>query len=135
MNKVELGNMVGGALQEQFQKSFEKVAENLQNPNTPYKNAREITIKLKFTQNEARDDVKCAVHVAEKLAPQSPLQTAFAIATDLSSDEIVMEEYGKQIKGQMSMDLKQMDGKTVDTETGEIVSDDTVVDFRRMKAQ
>ena len=36
MNKVELETLVGGALQEQFSKSFEKVIENLQNPNTSF---------------------------------------------------------------------------------------------------
>ena len=45
MNNIELKELVGGALQEQFGKAFEKVVENLQNPNTPYKNSREITIK------------------------------------------------------------------------------------------
>ena len=41
MNRIELKQLVGGALQEQFAKSFEKVVENLQNPNTPFKNSRE----------------------------------------------------------------------------------------------
>ena len=62
---VELKDLVGGALQEQFSKAFDKVVENLQNPNTSYRNARKITIELKFTQNEARDDVKCALFVAD----------------------------------------------------------------------
>lgn len=30
MNKIELKELVGGALQDKFQKSFEKVIENLQ---------------------------------------------------------------------------------------------------------
>lgn len=34
MNKVELQELVGGALQEKFSKSFEKVVENLQDLNT-----------------------------------------------------------------------------------------------------
>lgn len=72
MKNIELKELVGGALQEQFSKAFERVVENLQNPNTPYKNSREITIKLKFTQNEMRDDVKCGISVSEKLAAQSP---------------------------------------------------------------
>ena len=42
MKKIELKELVGGALQEQFGKSFEKVIENLQNPNTPFKNSLEI---------------------------------------------------------------------------------------------
>lgn len=137
MKNVELKELVGGALQEQFGKSFEKIVENLQNPNTPYKNSREITIKLKFTQNEKRDDVKCAVQVSEKLAPQAPMETSFAIGKDLKTGELYAEEYGKQIKGQMHIDDIQkaevIDGKQVDTSTGEIVSEQhpKVVDLRK----
>ena len=139
MKNVELKELVGGALQEQFGKSFEKIVENLQNPNTPYKNSREITIKLKFTQNEKRDDVKCAVQVSEKLAPQAPMETSFAIGKDLKTGELYAEEYGKQIRGQMSIDdypaeqPQVIDGKKVDTQTGEIVSEQhpKVVDLRK----
>lgn len=137
MKNVELKELVGGALQEQFGKSFEKIVENLQNPNTPYKNSREITIKLKFTQNEKRDDVKCAVQVSEKLAPQAPMETSFAIGKDLKTGELYAEEYGKQIKGQMHIDDIQktevIDGQKVDTSTGEIVSEQhpKVVDLRK----
>ena len=140
MKNVELKQLVGGALQEQFGKSFEKIVENLQNPNTPYKNSREITIKLKFTQNEKRDDVKCAVQVSEKLAPQAPMETAFSIGKDLKTGELYAEEYGKQIKGQMHIDDMQktevIDGQKVDTITGEIVEEQTskVVDLRKAKA-
>jgi len=138
MKNVELKELVGGALQEQFGKSFEKIVENLQNPNTPYKNSREITIKLKFTQNEKRDDVKCAVQVSEKLAPQAPMETSFAIGKDLKTGELYAEEYGKQIKGQMHIDDLQktevIDGQEVDTSTGEIVTGhqfSKVVDLRK----
>jgi hypothetical protein len=124
-------------LQEQFSKSFENIIENLQNPNTPFKNSREITIKLKFTQNEKRDDVKCAVQVSEKLAPQTPMETSFAIGKDLKTGEIYAEEYGKQIKGQMSVDdlpeTQIVEGEEVDTETGEILGKRTakVIEFRK----
>ena len=142
MEKIELRELVGGALQEQFAKSFEKVIENLQNPNTPYKVNREINIKLKFAQNEHRDDVKCGILVSEKLAPQSPMETSFAIGTDLRTGKVYAHEYGKQIKGQMSIEdeeheTKVIDGVKVDLVTGEIVEDnlsnDEVIDFRSAK--
>lgn len=139
MNKIELKELVGGALQEQFSKSFEKVMENLQNPNTPYKNSREINIKLKFTQNEVRDDVKCGILVAEKLAPQAPMETAFSVVRDLRTGEIFATEYGKQLRGQMSMqDMKQPEPPVnVDQETGEVLPEhtDNVVDFRNIAAK
>lgn len=112
---------------------------NLRDPNTPYKNKRSITIKMTFEQNEERDDVKVGVDVSEKLSPQSPMNTNFYIGTDLATGEVVAEEYGKQIRGQMKMDdyapQQEINGKVVETDTGEIVEDEkkteTVVDFRK----
>lgn len=140
MNKVNLNEIVGGALQEQFARSFERVVDNLQNPNTPFKNVREITIKLKFTQNEKRDDVKCSINVSEKLAAQAATETSFAIGKDLQTGELYAEEYGKQIRGQMNLKdyetpVQKIGGDVVDTETGEILKSDTVVDFRKAQAQ
>ena len=55
MNKVGLQDIVGGQLQEKFNRAFEKVVENLQDPNTSFKVKRGIDIKLGFTQNEKRN--------------------------------------------------------------------------------
>lgn len=139
MKNVELQDLVGGALQEKFARSFEKVIANLQDPNTPYKNKRQIQITLKFQQNENRDDVQIDIEVTEKLSPQAPMKTAFCVGKDLRTGDIYAEEYGKQIKGQMSLNdyqTVQIDGNTVDTETGEIIEENkkkTVVDFRDAK--
>lgn len=143
MEKVKLQEIVGGALQEKFSKAFERVIDNLQDVNTPFKVKRKINIQLDFVQNETRDDVHVNVSVVEKLAPQSPMTTAFSIGKDLETGEMYAEEYGKQIKGQMSLDdyshRQVIDGKEVDTDTGEIinntVTDSTIVDFRSAQAQ
>ena len=139
MEKILLEDLIGGALQEKFAKSFEKVVENLQNPETSYKAPRDITIKMKFTQNESRDDVKCSITVAEKLAPQQSMVTSFAIGKDLKTGELYAEEYGKQIKGQMTINdyqkesepVQVVNGDLVDTETGEVIKENKVVDLRR----
>lgn len=54
MNKVGLQDIVGGQLQEKFNRAFEKVVENLQDPNTSFKVKRGIDIKLGFTQNGSK---------------------------------------------------------------------------------
>ena len=141
MNKINLQDIVGGQLQAKFERSFEKVIENLLDPNTSFKIKRGITIKLDFTQNENRDDVSVSVLVSEKLAPQQDMETKFFIGKDLATNEVYAEEYGKQVRGQMNFnDVLQdkkpqeqvIDGKTVDTETGEIKEDtDKVYDFRK----
>ena len=144
MNNIDLKDLVGGALQEKFSKAFEKVVENLQDQNTSFKVKRGITIKLTFDQNEARDDVSVSVDVSEKLAPQAGMKTSFYIGKDLQTGEIYAEEYGKQIKGQMSLkdyenrppvqeNVQKIDGDVVDTETGEVIGTE-IVDFRKVAA-
>lgn len=135
VNKIELQDLVGGALQEKFQKAFSKVIENLQDVNTSYKIKRGITIKLTFDQNEARDDVSVSVDVSEKLAPQAQMKTSFYIGKDLKTGDVYAEEYGKQIRGQMSLEdyetkdeVKEIDGNKVNTTTGEVVQP---VNFKR----
>ena len=116
---------IGGALQEKFSKAFERVVENLQDPNTSFKTKRSITIKLVFDQNEDRDDVQCAIDVAEKLAPQSGMKTSFSIGKNLRTGELFAEEYGKQVKGQTVIPeihpMKSCGEIPVDPATGEIV--------------
>lgn len=130
MQKISLTTIMGGALQEQFQKSMEKVFNNLQDPNTPFKSTREICIKLKFTQNERRDDVACDVQVTEKLAPMGGMKTGFVLGKDLRTGQIYAEEYGKQCHGQMA--LSAID---VDLETGEVEGPERIVNLRAISAQ
>lgn len=136
MAKVSLEQIMGGGLQEQFSKSFDRVIENLADPNTGFKECRKITIELKFTQNEARDDVSCAVSVKEKLAAQSPMQTAFVVGKNLKTGEMYAKEYGRHnhLKGQVTVD-----DFIVDPDTGEVLEDKTnktggVLDFRNAVA-
>lgn len=126
MSKIDLREMVGGALQDKFQHSFERVMENLQDRNTPFKDKREIIIKMTFAQNEQRDNVVASVKVTEKLASQGELTTQFAMGKDLRTGEVIAEEYGNnQLKGQMALDM----------ETGEVLEEETVVDFRKVKGE
>lgn len=134
MAKVSLEQVMGGGLQEQFSKAFDRVIENLNDPNTPFKEARKITIELKFTQNENRDDVSCAVSVKEKLAAQAPMNTAFMVGKNLKTGEIYAEEYGRhnRLKGQTTFEDIQ-----VNPETGEVLEDKQpvnveIVDFRKV---
>lgn len=133
MNKVELNSLIGGALQEKFGKAFERVVENLQDQNTSFKVKRGITIRLSFVQNEARDDVQVDVDVTEKLAPQTGMRTSFYIGKDLKTGEIFAEEYGKQVRGQMTFTDVQEPEIVVDPATGEVIEEEfgKVVDLRK----
>lgn len=130
MKKVSLEEFAGGALQEQIGKAFAKVFENLADPNTSYKEARKITITLKFSQNEQRDDVICEALVTEKLAAQSVTRTAFAVGKNLKTGEIFAEEYGRN-RNQLSID-----DFDVDHETGEVIEEQPktarIIDLRKV---
>ncbi|WP_270289503.1 hypothetical protein [Enterocloster citroniae] len=148
MSKVNLETFAGGALQEKVDRAMDEVLQNMQDPNTPWKNKRGITIKISFQQNEDRDDTAVDVVVEKKLAHSSPIVTRMSIGTDLDTGEVYAEEYGKQVKGQMSINdwnavqekagKAVVDGKTIDTSTGEILEEPTVeknvvVDFRAIR--
>ena len=132
MDNINLKDLVGGALQEKFSNSFERVLENMQDVNTPFKPKREINIKISFVQSESRDDVMATVKVSEKLAPQGEMVTHFTVGKDFRTGEIFAQEYGNQLKGQTVMNLGG-----ADPETGEIIEESTeeenVVDLRKVK--
>ena len=138
MDLLNLGEFVGGALQEKVNTAMQKVLENMRDPNTPWKPKRHINIRISFTQNEDRDDMAVAVSVDTKLAPVTPVLTRMAVGKDIRSGKVYAQEYGRQIKGQMSLDLGQqapgavveVDGDLVDKDTGEVV-EDKVIDLRR----
>lgn len=79
MNLLNLKDLANGALQEKADTAMRKVLENMQDPNTPWKNKRQINIKIAFVQNEGRDDAAVEVSVDTKLAPVSPVVTRMAI--------------------------------------------------------
>lgn len=88
---------------------------------------------MTFAQNEQRDNVVASVKVTEKLASQGELTTQFAMGKDLRTGEVIAEEYGNnQLKGQMALDTKVA---KVDMETGEVLKEETVVDFRKVKGE
>lgn len=115
--------------------------EIIADPNTEAKTSRKITVTITLKPNEQRDFITTSITTKSTLAPTLGAVTALGIRKDLKSGDIEVGEIGNQIPGQMSMDDVQdsslesggtveVDGKTVDAETGEIKSD-KVVDLRK----
>lgn len=135
MNRIKLNELTGGQLQEKFDHAFYNVMQNMQDVNTPYKDKRKITIDLVFEQNEARDNVMVDVKVSEKLAGQSPVATRLYVGKDLQTGEIKFEEYGSQLRGQLTIDDTEEQPLAVDPETGEVIEPEKVLDFRKVKGE
>ena len=102
MLHVDLSQLAGGTLQEKFDREITRVIDNMQDPNTPFGEKRKITINISFVQNEMRDDAKIEISLNSKLAGVISAKTNYAMGKDLKSGEVVVNEYGKQIPGQMS---------------------------------
>lgn len=109
---VDLNSIGGGALQERFNREFEKVVKNMKDPNTPYKDVRKITITLTLKQDEDRRLASCTCEVASKVAKPKSFDTSFGIGRDLKTNEYIAKEYGTQIPGQMDInDIAQAAGE------------------------
>ena len=102
MLHIDLGELAGGTLQEKFDRELTRVIENMQDPNTPFGEKRNIQINISFHQTELRDDAKVEISVKSKLASVISAKTNFAMGKDLKSGEVLVREYGKGIPGQMS---------------------------------
>lgn len=118
INNINLNEFADGALQEKFNIELEKVLSNLQDPNTAFKSTRELTIKIKFTTDEARDMSSVVIITTSKLASSKEAVTKLLIGTD-GSGGYVASEYKHQVPGQQVMRINETE--VVDTESGEVM--------------
>ena len=142
MKHVDLEKFANGAFSAQVNRAIEEVTENIQNPNTDAGATRKITVTIAFKPNAERNFVATGVQTKTTLAPALGAVTAFSMGKNLQTGEVEAIEMGNQIPGQMSVNdvpgvvpenVVKVEGKTVDTDTGEIVgtAGSKVVDLRR----
>ena len=146
MKHINIEQFSNGELTQQINREMEAVARNIADPNTEAKTTRKITVTITLKPNEQRDFIATSITTKSTLAPTLGAVTALAVGKNLKTGEIEVGEIGNQIPGQMSMadvepqqpvgPVQEIDGKTVDTETGEIVgqaSGGNVVDLRKAR--
>lgn len=146
MKHINIEQFSNGELTQQINREMEAVARNIADPNTEAKTAQKITVTITMKPNEQRDFITTSITTKSTLAPTLGAVTALGIRKDLKSGEIEVGEIGNQIPGQMSMEdvaaqqpagpVQEIDGKVVDTDTGEIVgqaSGGNVVDLRKAR--
>ena len=146
MKHINIEQFSNGELTQQINREMEAVARNIADPNTEAKTARKITVTITLKPNEQRDFVTTSITTKSTLAPTLGAVTALGIRKDLKTGEVEVGEIGNQIPGQMSMadvepqqpagPVQEIDGKAVNTETGEIVgqaSGGNVVDLRKAR--
>lgn len=146
MKHINIEQFSNGELTQQINREMEAVARNIADPNTEAKTTRKITVTITLKPNEQRDFITTSITTKSTLAPTLGAVTALAVGKNLKTGEIEVGEIGNQIPGQISMadvepqqpasPVQEIDGKAVNTETGEIVgqaSGGNVVDLRKAR--
>lgn len=146
MKHINIEQFSNGELTQQINREMEAVARNIADPNTEAKMTRKITVTITMKPNEQRDFITTSITTKSTLAPTLGAVTALAVGKNLKTGEIEVGEIGNQIPGQMNLadvetqqpagPVQEVDGKTVDTETGEIVGQaagGNVVDLRKAR--
>jgi hypothetical protein len=146
MKHINLETFANGAFTAQVNRAIEEVTKNIQDPNTEAQAARKITVTIGFKPNGERNFVATGVQTKTTLAPALGAVTALSMGKDLRTGAVEAVEIGSgQVPGQMSIEdiqeaqTAEVNGKLVDTTTGEIIdsgdsdsgSERNIVDMRR----
>ena len=131
MRHFNLETFAGGELSRQINRDIEAVMRNVVDPNTDVKAKRKITVTIELKPNEQRNFITTNVNSKPTLAPALGAVTALGVQQDLTSGAIDVAEIGSK----MPEATVKVEGKTVDTETGEIMEKGSkVVDLRKREA-
>lgn len=131
MRHFNLETFAGGELSRQINRDIEVVMRNVVDPNTDVKAKRKITVTIEFKPNEQRNFITTNVNSKPTLAPALGAVTALGVQQDLTSGAIDVAEIGSK----MPEATVKVEGKNVDTETGEIMEKgNKVVDLRKREA-
>ena len=139
MKHINLEQFAGGKLSVQLNKALEKVAENVQDPNTDAQKVRKINVSISFRPNDERNFVATTVETKLSLAPELGATTALSMGRDLRTGEVEAVEIFNQIPGQMNVEdvIDQEEDETpkaFDPDTGEIYEpSNKVIDLRKAK--
>ena len=146
MKHINIEQFSNGELTQQINREMEAVARNIADPNTEAKTTRKITVTITLKPNEQKDFITTSITTKSPLAPTLGAVTALAVGKNLKTGEIEVGEIRNQIPGQMAITdveaqqpagpVQEIDGKAVNTETGEIVgqaSGGNVVDLRKAR--
>ncbi|MEC5241172.1 replication terminator protein [Bacillus mycoides] len=131
---IDLNSFADGAVAERFDAEFERVLENMSDPNTDPKKPRTITLTLSITGDKKREVWDCQVQAKSKLAPTIEVGSKILMGRD-HSGQIVGQELSSGVKGQYYIDTEgdvaNDIGEKVKTE--EASTENGVVDFRKTK--
>lgn len=131
----DINEIAGGALAAKIQKEWQKLLDNMQDPNVSFKPARKLIITLSCVQDESRSVMGMVGDVTTKLAPPQGIIANFSAGKDLTTGKAFAMEYKTIDARQLSITetTVKIDGYQV-SEDGEVINyDNKVVDLRKVK--
>lgn len=125
-NIINLNTFANGSLAEQMNNELQNIIDNIDDPNTNPTTARKLTVEIVIKPNQRRNGANVQINTKSKLAPIIPTETTIIIDRDIKSGRVMAAEIGKQVAGQIEMDLTE-----VDTPEG----NPGVIDLKKIKEQ
>ena len=98
-----LSDLMDGGVEERFNDALSKVWENVYDPNTEARRAREVVMKVKIVPNERRDSCDFRVDIIPKLVPLASLSQTVMLNLG-SNGEIIATERTEQVPGQVDIE-------------------------------
>jgi hypothetical protein len=83
MQKVSIESLSNGAATERFNLEFQKVLENILDPNTTATLQRQVNLTLKIKPSDNREFAQVEIHTSSKLAPITEHITQVFIGKDI----------------------------------------------------
>lgn len=115
--KLTIGNLAKGVVNEQFETELEKVLNNILDPNTDQSKTRKITITLEIKpSNSRRNLVNVLCQAKSTLVPEEKVGTELYIGKD-KEGKIQATELSKEVFGQL-----EFDDQGVINETGKVTN-------------
>lgn len=134
---INILQLAQGAVQEKLDREFEKVFENIQDPNVKATAKRTITLKIDLVPDDVRQVVKTNVTATSKLAPTEPVATTILTGKDLNTNRIEAHELQSGVPGQTYIDekgdLRTDTGDPVDVIEKETKKKSKVIDLQEKR--
>jgi hypothetical protein len=100
---INLSNFADGSVTERVNQEFQKVLENIADPNTDPKKARKVTLVFTLKGNEKRDLASVSVSTKSNLAPAYDVETNIILDLD-NNGRVTGAELKSGQKGQTFID-------------------------------
>ncbi len=100
---ISIDQLAGGGVSERIQREFNKIAENVLDPNTKPDATRTLTVNITIKPNKNRQMGDAEVVVKSSLAPAAGLPSSFVFDYDTEGKAVMAELNMSKDRNQMAI--------------------------------